>query len=121
MAFRLRVHSFLLAIAVVSFIATGLQSSAQTSASGRKQEVPSLLQREHVASVSFAQITSGKTTLAEAYGEQSPGIATSTTTLYNIASMSKPISAEVLLRLASKGRLLPDEPMYKSSPTKHLS
>ena len=114
MAFRLRVHSFLPALAVASFIVTGVHSLAQTSAaSDHKQAVSALLQREHVASVSFAQITGGKTTLAEAYGEQSPGVATSTTTFYNIASMSKPISAEVLLRLASKGRLSLNEPMYK--------
>ena len=113
MGFRLRVRSFLSSIFVASLLATGLHSSAQTSTPDRKQAIPALLQREHVASVSFAQIAGGKTVLAEAYGEQSPGVATSTTTLYNIASMSKPISAEVLLRLASKGFLSLDEPMYK--------
>lgn len=113
MAQRLYIRPFLPLILVTFLITLGLQSSAQASPSDRKQTIPALLQSEHVVSVSFAQIAGGKTTLAEAYGEQSPGVATSTTTLYNIASMSKPISAEVLLRLASKGRLSLDEPMYK--------
>lgn len=113
MAQHLHVRPFLPLILATSLITLGLQSSAQAPPSDRKQAIPALLQSEHVASVSFAQITGGKTTLAEAYGEQRPGVATSTTTLYNIASMSKPISAEVLLRLASKGRLSLDEPMYK--------
>ena len=110
---RLHVRPFLSLLVVASLITLGLESSAQAPSSDRKQAIPTLLQSEHVASVSFAQITAGKTTLAEAYGEQSPGVAANTTTLYNIASMSKPISAEVLLRLASKGRLSLDEPMYK--------
>lgn len=113
MAYCLRVRTFLIPIFVTSLVCQGFQMLAQTSSSDRKQTIPALLQREHVTSVSFAQIVGGKTTLAEAYGEQSPGVATSTATFYNIASMSKPISAEVLLRLASKGRISLDEPMYK--------
>jgi len=34
-------------------------------------------------------------------------------TLYNVASLTKPVSAEVVLRLASKGRLSLDEPMHR--------
>jgi CubicO group peptidase (beta-lactamase class C family) len=67
---------------------------------------------EVVASVSFAEIVNGKLTIAEAFGEQSPGVPATTSTLYNIASMTKPISAEVILRLASQGKLSLDEPMY---------
>jgi CubicO group peptidase (beta-lactamase class C family) len=86
---------------------------AQTSKSDREQVVAALLKSEHVASVSFAKIDDGKTVLAEAYGEQSPGVSVTSSTLYNIASMSKPISAEVILRLVSEGKLSLDEPMYK--------
>ncbi len=44
---------------------------------------------------------------------RAPGVSVTTSTLYNIASMSKPISAEVVLRLASEEKLSLDEPMYK--------
>jgi CubicO group peptidase (beta-lactamase class C family) len=64
--------------------------------------------------VSFANIVRGELTVAQAYGEQSAGVPASTSTLYNIASMTKPISAEVILRLASRGKLSLDEPMYLS-------
>lgn len=79
---------------------------------GRAHAIPELLRTEHVASVSFAKIEDGKTVLAEAYGEAGPGVPATSTTLYNIASMSKPISAEVILRLASAGKLSLDEPMF---------
>ena len=78
----------------------------------RAHAIPELLRNQHVASVSFAKIEHGKTVLAEAYGEAGPGVPASNTTVYNIASMSKPISAEVILRLASAGRLSLDEPMF---------
>ena len=113
MAQRLHVRSFLFLILAPCLIVSGLRSTAQTPLSDRKEAIPALLQREHVASVSFAQIIEAKTAFAEAYGEQSAGVASTPATLYNIASMSKPISAEVLLRLASKDRLSLDEPMYR--------
>jgi CubicO group peptidase (beta-lactamase class C family) len=98
----------------IALLATSfLHAAAQAAPGDHQQIIMALLHREHVTSVSFAQITGAKTVLAEAYGEQSPGVAVSTATLYNIASMSKPISAEVLLRLASAGKLSLDEPMYR--------
>ncbi|MBC7988783.1 MAG: beta-lactamase family protein, partial [Luteimonas sp.] len=77
------------------------------------REVPALLTEQIIPSVSIAQIEDGRIVMAAAYGEQSPGVPVSTTSLYNIASMAKPISAEVVLRLASQGRLSLDEPMYR--------
>ena len=84
---------------------------AHAEPADRAKTITALLNSEHVASVSFAQIAGGKTVLAEAYGEQSAGVGATPATLYNIASMSKPITAEVILRLASAGRLSLDEPM----------
>jgi CubicO group peptidase (beta-lactamase class C family) len=113
MILMIQFRVFLSAI-TLSIVVTGLQNAAaQTTPSEYQQIVTALLSSEHVASVSFAKIADGKTILAKAYGEQSPGISVTTSTLYNIASMSKPISAEVILRLASAGKLSLDEPMYK--------
>lgn len=77
-----------------------------------KTAIPQILAKAHVASVSFAQVVDGKLTVAEAFGEQSQGVPATTSTLYNVASMTKPISAEVILRLASQGKISLDEPMY---------
>ena len=111
--YRQYLHKLFSVLSIASVAASFLHASAKAPSNDRKQIIPALLHREHVASVSFAQIAGAKTILAEAYGEQSPGVAVSTATLYNIASMSKPISAEVLLRVASEGKLSLDEPMYK--------
>lgn len=113
MAYPLRACTHLIPAFVVSLAALVLQASAQMPSPDHKEIISALLQHEHVASVSFVEIVGRRTVQAEAYGEQSPGVAASTQTLYNIASMSKPISAEILLRLASKGQLSLNEPMYK--------
>lgn len=106
-------HRMLSRFAIVGFLALpSLHIAAQQNLKERAQVISSLLHSEHIASVSFAKITDGKTVLSEAYGEAAPGVPVTSATLYNIASMSKPISAEVILRLASAGRLSLDEPMY---------
>jgi CubicO group peptidase (beta-lactamase class C family) len=109
MNFRLLVG---FAVATAS-VATAQNALAQAPQNDNGRSIVALLSSEHVASVSFAKIADGRTILAEAYGEQSPGVPVTTSTLYNIASMSKPISAEVILRLASEGKLSLDEPMSK--------
>ena len=94
-----------------SLSASARPAAAQASPASRQQVISALLAHEHVASVSIAQVADGKTVLAEAWGEQRPGVPATPSTLYNIASLSKPLSAEVILRLASAGRLSLDEPM----------
>jgi CubicO group peptidase (beta-lactamase class C family) len=78
------------------------------------RDVPACLTRAKVPSVSIAVIRHGRLAFAVAYGEQSPGVPVTPRTLYNIASLSKPLSAEVILREASKGVLSLDELMAKT-------
>ncbi|MEO6918433.1 MAG: serine hydrolase domain-containing protein [Collimonas sp.] len=75
------------------------------------QDIPPLLADNAIPSVSIAQIRSGKVVLVAAYGEQSDGVLATPATLYNAASLTKPLTAEVILRLASKGEISLDEPM----------
>ena len=75
--------------------------------------VPGLLRSAHVPSVSIARIEHGRLAFAVAFGEQSPGVRATPATLYNVASLTKPITAEVILRLVASGRLSLDEPMYR--------
>lgn len=58
-----------------------------------------------VPSVAIGYIENDKLAWTAVYGEQSPGVPATDNTLYNIASLTKPISAETILRLASKGAL----------------
>jgi CubicO group peptidase (beta-lactamase class C family) len=74
-------------------------------------QVPELLARYGVASVSMALIEDGRVVLERAYGEQSAGVPATIGTLYGLASVTKPVSAETLLRLAAAGRFSLDEPV----------
>jgi CubicO group peptidase (beta-lactamase class C family) len=73
-------------------------------------QAPGWLQKYDVPSVSVAYIEHGKVAWTAVYGEQSPGVPATGKTLYNVASLTKPITAEVILRLASAGKLSLDEP-----------
>jgi CubicO group peptidase (beta-lactamase class C family) len=100
---------------VISFIAASAQE-AESKATVRVesgQDVSRLLSEHHVPSVSIAQIKGGKLVRTSAYGQQSLDSSATSNTLYNIASLTKPISAEVVLRLVSKRVISLDEPMYK--------
>ncbi len=77
------------------------------------ETIPALLAEKRIASVSIARIERGRLVFAAAYGEARPGVMATTATLYNIASMTKPISAEVVLRLVARDRVSLDEPMAK--------
>ena len=72
-----------------------------------------LLQAHHVPSVAISVIRNRQIQWSAAYGLRAPDAPATDDTLYNIASMAKPISAEVALRLASQKRFTLDEPMYK--------
>jgi CubicO group peptidase (beta-lactamase class C family) len=73
--------------------------------------VPALLARHGVASVGVALVDGGRVVLERAYGQQSPGVPATPATLYGLASVTKPVAAETVLRLAAAGRLSLDEPM----------
>jgi CubicO group peptidase (beta-lactamase class C family) len=75
------------------------------------QAVPGLLAEHGVASVSIARVEHGELVWAAAYGWQTEGVRATPATLYNIASLSKPLSSEAILRLAARGQVTLDEPM----------
>ena len=70
-----------------------------------------LLGKHHVAALSVAVVKRGTIAWSAVYGEQGPGKPATSQTLFNVASMAKPISAETVLRLVSAGRLSLDDPM----------
>lgn len=98
------------ALALVSLSAS-LASAGPPPEQALGPRMPALLKQYDVPSVSIAVIRNGALVWSAAYGEQSPGVPATTNTLYNIASMTKPITAEIVMRLASAGKLSLDEPM----------
>jgi CubicO group peptidase (beta-lactamase class C family) len=69
------------------------------------QALPGLLKRYNVPSASVAYIADGRLAWTAIAGEQRPGVAATDHTLYNIASLTKPIVAETILRMASQNKL----------------
>ncbi len=77
-------------------------------------KLPALLTKHHIAAIGAAIIRGGEIVWTGVYGQQGPGKPASAQTLFNIASMTKPITAETILRLVAAGRLSLDEPMAPS-------
>jgi CubicO group peptidase (beta-lactamase class C family) len=96
------------AICVLGVAVLFLAPSALAQPSG----VINAMKTNGIPSISFAIIRNGKITNIAAYGMQSPGITATPNTLYNIASLTKPLTAEIILRLATRGILDLDAPMY---------
>jgi CubicO group peptidase (beta-lactamase class C family) len=94
--------SFAIAVLLAIFIAPALAAP----------DIIALLKANAVPSVSYAQIRGGAIVKTEAFGEQSAGVPATIATLYNIASLTKPLTAEIVLRLASKGTFSLDAPLY---------
>ena len=76
------------------------------------QNLPKWLKQYDVPSVAVAYIADGKLAWTAVAGEQSSGVPANDKTLYNIASLTKPIVAETILRMTSQDKLQLDEPIY---------
>jgi len=107
-------------VSVVIIQATGedksqrLEVGVRAPADARAQidaHVAEWLKESDVPSVAVAYIKDGKVAWTAVYGEQSPGVTATEKTLYNMASLTKPVTAETVLRLASAGKLSLDERM----------
>ncbi|MDH5824995.1 serine hydrolase [Luteimonas sp. RD2P54] len=70
-----------------------------------------LVRRNAINTAGVAVIRDGRVAWTGYYGEQSPGVPASETTLFNVASITKVFTAETVLRLADAGLLPLDEPM----------
>lgn len=75
------------------------------------EKVPAWLAEYGVPSVAVAYIEDGAVQWTRVYGEQSEGVSATPRTLYNVASLAKPVFAEVVMRLVADGRLSLDEPL----------
>jgi CubicO group peptidase (beta-lactamase class C family) len=73
--------------------------------------IPTLLARYRIPAAAIARIDGDRVTFTRVYGERRKGKAANLDTLFNVASLTKPIAAETLLRLASAGKIDIDKPM----------
>ncbi|MDO8410642.1 MAG: serine hydrolase domain-containing protein [Phenylobacterium sp.] len=73
--------------------------------------IAEIVRRHDIVTAGFGVIQDGELVWERYLGEQSPGVAAGPGTQFNVASVTKTVTAETILRLADQGRLLLDEPM----------
>ncbi len=105
------VYSGLVAVAAPTFVADARSNSALPN-------MTATLRDQRVESASVALIRGGRIVSTGAWGMAGPNRAATVATPYNLASLTKPLTAEVILRLVSSGKLSLDGPMdrYWSDP-----
>ena len=107
---RLLSGMVLWSLAIVPSQAKGTDRNSELAAKLDAQ-VPGVLRATKVPSLSLVVLRKGKPVLTRAWGDQSPGVRATTRTLYNTASLAKPIAATVFLTMISKGVLGLDDRM----------
>lgn len=75
------------------------------------RNVEQWLRENDVPSIAIGLVENGRVAWTAVYGEQSPGVRATEATVYNVASLTKPVAAELVLRLATAGRVSLDEPL----------
>lgn len=78
------------------------------------QKVPIYLKAFHVTGVAIAYIENDKIAWTAFYGDRIPGRPAAANTLYSVASLTKPITAEIALRLASENEISLDELIFSN-------
>ena len=71
-----------------------------------------LMQQKHIPILGLAYINHEKIIVSKVYGELKPGVSAPQNTLFNVASVTKTITAMVTLRLVNSGKWDLDEPIY---------
>lgn len=109
-----RAASFLLSIFV--FLFSGSFANAQTVVNNDSltdDGIKKLLVENKIPALGIGIIAGGKLTRVEVYGEIKRGEAAPFDAIFNVASLTKPVTAMVALRLASASKLNLDEPLDK--------
>lgn len=68
-----------------------------------------LLKKHKINTAGVAVIKNGHIIWQNQYGQQSPGVPASNETLFNVASITKTVTAQTILRLVAQGKLSLDE------------
>lgn len=86
-------------------------ATANAKESELAEMAPLLLAKYDVPSVGVAYIENGEIAFVRHFGYQSWGFPANEETLYNVASLTKPVTAEVIMRLVEADRIALDMPL----------
>lgn len=70
-----------------------------------------ILRQHRITTAGFGVIRKGELVWSHYAGEEQPGVPASAATRFNVASLTKPVVAETVLRLVDSGQLDLDEPL----------
>lgn len=91
------------------------ENTAGTKASifDNDPEIEKWLKQNNIPTLGIGVINNGKLQEIKVYGELKKGVPAPYNTIWNVASLTKPITAIVALKLVSLGKWDLDEPVYK--------
>ena len=78
-----------------------------------QRETEKWLEQKSIPALGIGYIENGKIEQISVFGELEKGIKAPKSTIWNVASLTKPITALVVLKLIDSGKLGLDEPVYK--------
>ena len=105
----------IICLIICPFLSIGL-TSIRAQNPGKMSTVPadsiySWLKSNHVPAVAIGIIEDNKIKSIKCYGEIRPGVPASAGTLWNVASLTKPVTAMTVMSLVNKGQFSLDEPV----------
>ena len=86
---------------------------AEKSIFDNETEIEKWLKENKIPTLGIGFIENGKLQQVKVFGEISKGVAAPYNTIFNVASLTKPVTAMVALKLVSIGKWNLDEPIYK--------
>ncbi|WP_317197616.1 serine hydrolase domain-containing protein [Chryseobacterium tagetis] len=99
------------------FIFFSVKSNAQTEKTNPifndNTTIENWLKENHIHTLGLGIIENGKLKQVQVFGEIKNGIPAPYNTIFNVASLTKPITAMVALQLINSGKWSLDEPLYK--------
>lgn len=74
-----------------------------------QQQIPQLMKQTAVPGLAIAKIENGSIAWQAAFGQRAPGEPVTTNTVFNVASLTKPVFATLVLQLVASNQLKLDE------------
>lgn len=104
---------FLLFIFFLFSIKSNAQAKTTDPIFNDNSTIENWLKENHIRTLGLGIIENGKLKQIQVFGEIKDGISAPYNTMFNVASLTKPITAMVALKLTSSGKWNLDEPVYK--------
>ncbi len=104
---------FLLFFFALFSIKNNAQAEKNSPVFNNNTAIENWLKENHIRTLGLGIIENGKLKQIQVFGEIKNGIPAPYNTIFNVASLTKPITAMVALELISSGKWKLDEPVYK--------